>query len=121
MQARLCLKSDIVSINKWLERWGHPLATSEQLPARGYIVPGVAAGFIRDCETGMGMIDSYVSNSLVSSASRNKALNIITEKLLSEPFTHFITMTANDGLVKRFLEHGMIAAPQYLWLVKGGS
>lgn len=121
MTVRRYKPQDITSVNKWLRRHGQATAQPETIPSTGFIVPGVAVGFVRDCETGVGMIDSYASNSLVSSETRHKALDLITEQILKLPFTHFITMTADDGLKLRFTRHGLTPMPEYLWMAKASS
>ncbi len=118
MQARPCLPSDIKSINKWLKRHGMPPSTSEQLPKLGFIVPGVAAGFIRDCETGVGMIDSLISNELVTSETRHKAWEAISEQLLAQPFKYKFIMTADSGMQGRFAKLNFLPAPEYLWMLR---
>ncbi len=119
MIVRRFKQTDIASVNKWLRRHGHPIAQPDGIPATGFIVPGVAVGFVRDCETGVGMIDSYASNSLVSSETRHRALETITKELLKLPFKYFITMTADRGLAHRFQVHGLQLMPGYAWLAKG--
>ena len=121
MTVRRFKPKDISSVNKWLRRHGHPTAQPSAIPAVGFIVPGVAAGFVRDCETGVGMIDSYASNSLVSSETRHQALESITQEILKLPFKYFITMTADRGLAHRFQTHGMKLMPGYAWLAKESS
>lgn len=121
MTVRRFKPKDITSVNKWLRRHGYPIAQLDAIPATGFIVPGVAVGFVRDCETGVGMIDSYASNSLVSSKTRHFALDLITQEILKLPYKYFITMTADDGLVSRFKRYGLTPMPQYLWMAKEGS
>lgn len=121
MQVRRVSRADLRSINNWLSKQKHEQASESMLPAVGFIVPGVAAGFIRDCETSIGMLDSFVSNPTCTGATRHRALEAITAACLSQPFSAFITMTSDLGLQRRFQEHGFAAAPQYLWLIKGGS
>lgn len=119
MTVRQFAPKDITSINKWLRRHGHAEATVTDVPRIGFIVPGVAAGFLRDCENGVGMIDSYVSNPLCKNLTRNQALDSITKSILNQPFKQFITMTENQGLRNRFLKHGMTPMSSYTWFVKG--
>lgn len=121
MTVRPFRPSDLKSVNKWLTRHGHPKTQPSDIPSKGFIVPGVAVGFVRDCETGVGMIDSYVTNSLCSRETRHSALEAVTKKILEQPFKYFITMTADDGLVSRFKNHGLTGLPQYLWLAKVGN
>lgn len=121
MKARLCVKSDLVSLNKWLKRRGYAEANSEQLPSVGFIVPGVAAGFIRNCETGVGMIDSLVSNSLVSSNTRHKAWNAIIKALMQQPFKYKVIMTDDKGMQARFKLQQFTPMPNHLWLFNVGG
>lgn len=118
MQARPCLPSDLNSINKWLKRHGMGTSTSEQLPKLGFIVPGVAAGFIRNCETEVGMIDSLISNPLCSSEARNAAWEAISEQLLACPFKYKFIMTADSGMQARFANLNFLPAPEYLWMLR---
>ncbi len=65
------------------------------------------------------MIDSYATNSLVSSETRHHALEQITEQILELPYKYFITMTADRDLAHRFQVHGLKLMPGYAWLAKG--
>lgn len=89
-------------VNKWLARRGRSPVELSALPKLGYYVPGVAAGFVRSCEGGFGIVDSLVSNSLVSSKSRNAAFEAIYKEILSNPnFNKLIGFTVDEGALIR--------------------
>lgn len=117
MVARTVTKRDLSSINKWLKRHGVPPSTWSDLPKIGFIIPGVAAGFIRDCENGIGMVDNFVTNSLCSKLTRNVALDTILEQLKKQPFRYNIVATADAGLGFRFQKHNFKYAP-LMWLYR---
>lgn len=108
MQARLLNNyTDISSINKWLKKRGHPPISEADMPKLSFIVPGVAACGIRACEGRYGILDSIVTNPLVSPATRDKALNTLFKQALSIPwFKHIIGFTIDDNTHSRALSHG---------------
>lgn len=78
-------KSDLVEM---LRSRDMPVGLADTLPRFGFVaymdkLP-VAAGFTRDIEGGMLMLDSYVSHAVMPGAVRNIALNNITEALLTQ-------------------------------------
>ncbi len=76
-------------------------------PIRSFIIPGVAAGGVRCCEGGYGMMDSLCSNPLVSSATRHKAMQTLWTKLLSiEDFKVVVGFTEDAGTLERAKRHG---------------
>lgn len=118
MQTRPCVKSDIVSINKWLKRRGHPEAISEQLPKTGFIVPGVAVGFIRKAE-GIGIFEALASNPLVSPPTRNKALSSIFKQMENvKGISHIIGMTKEEDVLLRAIESGYNLRVEYRIIIK---
>lgn len=99
-------RTDLASINKWLKRNSHPPVTLQDLPLKGIIVPGVAAGFLREVEGGIAIIDGLCSNPLVSSGTRNSAMNKIYKNLLSMPYKQFIGFTVDAGALERAKRQG---------------
>ncbi len=99
--------SDVKSINKWLKRRGHPLVKYSDLPLIGFIIPGVAVMFLRQCEGGYGIIDSMCSNPLVSSETRHRCMDILYNRTLSIPgFKNLIGFTSDEGALERAKRHG---------------
>lgn len=96
------------SIAKWLHRHGRGLKT--QLPKHSYIVPGVAAIGLRIIEGNLGMIDSLVTNKLVSGPLRNKAIEALVKRAEAQAFalrlTALIAFSTDDNTIKRAFSHG---------------
>jgi len=119
MQARPCVKSDIVSINKWLARRNHPLVSQRELPQIGFIIPGVAAGFIRKVEGRIGIFESVVSNALVSAPVRHKAMGLLFDIISDmKDFEYIMGFTKEGDMLLRAKKHGYIQADKHVIVVK---
>lgn len=103
-----------------------PLHYMNELPKLGYVVyeedAFIAAGFLRKCEGGHALLDSYITNPAMPSAIRDKALDMITEKLLkwgdANGLRQIITMSLDENTLKRSQRHGSIPT-EYKVLVRG--
>lgn len=56
--------------------------TGDVLPPTGFIEVGVAAGFIILTDSGIGMLEGYVSNHKAPSEERHQAFLSVTNRLL---------------------------------------
>lgn len=118
MQARLCVKSDIMSINKWLKRRNHALVTESELPTTGFIVPGVAAGFVRKVEGNIGIFESVVSNALVSSSIRHKAMSVLFDEINNLNFKCIMGFTKEGDMLLRAKAAGYVHANLHALVIK---
>lgn len=115
MQARKVLFRDIPLINKWLQKHNHAPIDYGTSPAIGYIVPGVAVGFLRKCEGYVGLFDGLATNPLVSKSARNRALNAIYSSILKEPgFNTIIGWTLDASAFDRAVQQGFTPLPHAL-------
>lgn len=87
------------------------------LPHLGYIVEGIAAGFLRQCEGPYGLIDGYITNPTKTSEERNEALDIITESLINDAkakgINHLLAFTRDNGILERAKKHGFAHLPHH--------
>lgn len=74
--------SDILQIDDWCKARNLPMINPSLLPDTGYVVDGIAAGFLYLTNSKVGLLDSYISNPESAGSDRNIALDQITEKLL---------------------------------------
>lgn len=81
------------------------------LPKLGFIVPGVAAGFIRYCEGDMSLFDSVVTNPLASSNTRHRALDAIMDDVKTFGGRHILGITEDAGTLERGAAHGFRKLP----------
>ena len=82
MSARRFIKEDLPQINRWQALLEMPLTTYEDLPAIGYIVPGICAGFLFQTDSSVCMLDGYIANPEVLGSKRKEALNAVTDLLI---------------------------------------
>ena len=109
-----------------LARWyrGHKKAIPpfSSLPAVGFIVDGVAAAFLYQTDGGIGLLENYIRNPNIDSASANQALDELTQVLLATSkelgLTKVIGLTKNARIVKRAKQNGMAHVGQYEMIVR---
>lgn len=118
MMVRQFSPRDLASVNKWLKRRGSPEESIDMLPSVGYIVPGVAAAFLRNIENNFGMFESLVTNSLASSKTRNTALEELFKAISQHGFKVVIGFSRDDSAISRALASGYKEADGYKLLVK---
>lgn len=84
----------------------------DSLPEVGFIVPGLAAGFIRKVEGGYGLVDGYVTHPLMPPGQRDAALDLVTKALITyaedNGITHLIAITREQNIVTRAQKHGYV-------------
>lgn len=118
MNTRMFKDSDIKSLNKWLSKRGAPTVEDHELPYIGFIVPGVAVGFIRQAEGGVAMLEGFCSNPWVSSATRHRAMDAIFSSLLTYGnYKKYFGYTVDAGTFMRAQTHGF-RPTDYVTLVK---
>lgn len=110
MKVREYEESDFASIQRWLHKWNHEKITSEQLPETGFVVPGVAIGFVRMVEGNMAIFDSMVSNPYASQRLRHNALDDLVGHIMAhlkaDGVTKVLAFTVDDGTLTRAKRHG---------------
>lgn len=80
------------------------------LPKNGFIVSGVAAGFLYKTDSKLGLIENFVTNPNACSDDRNKALNLIIDSIIELCFRYkiksLIGTTKHENLLNRSLNKG---------------
>lgn len=96
------------------------------LPEYGYIAfeqqfP-IAAGFIRRCERGVAMLDSYITCAKEPPEKRDEALDLITKALVKDAKAlEIITLLAfslDQNIIIRAMKHGFVATPHVMTMLK---
>lgn len=108
MQTRLLNNNDYNSVQKWLHLQGHkPI---DHMPFITYVIPGVCVGALRHMEGDYCLMDSVVTNPYVSAATRDKALDIMFEKLITvateSQYKCIMGITTIESMHMRAIAHG---------------
>lgn len=94
---------------RWMQAWGQPLSL-DALPTTGFIIPGVAAGFLYRTDSSVAWIEGLVASRDVSAEIRGKALDQIVRALRAEArrsgFKILLGYTQFQAVVDRALRHG---------------
>lgn len=81
-RARYFAEKDIDQIQDWLSQRNLPAIPGDYLPVSGFIVEGVAVGFILFTNSSLGIFDYFISNPKADLKDRSQAISDITESLL---------------------------------------
>lgn len=83
IECRKYRDEDFEEIRSWFDKRGIPLEL-ESLPKVGFIMPGIAAGFLMQTDTTTCILEPFIANPFTLKKSREVALDSIFELLLKE-------------------------------------
>lgn len=111
--------SDLPELQTWLiARKLNPVPASE-LPALGFVVPGVACAFVRAIEGNYCLMDSLASNPAASAETRNAALEMLFNAVLAGAQGRAILgITVDDGTLVRAQAFGFKKSDHVLLVLK---
>ena len=107
------------TINGWRKNHGLELLEAWELPIIGFMafyddIP-VAAAFLRQCEGGLGIMDSLISDPEVMGAIRHVALDRLFQKIIERGtdigLKAIIGYTVDDSTHSRSVRHGFKQLP----------
>jgi hypothetical protein len=94
---------------RWMEAWGQTISP-DALPTTGFIVPGIAAGFLYRTDSSIAWIEGLVASRDISAEIRGLALDEIVRALRAEArrsgFKILLGYTQLQAVVDRALRHG---------------
>lgn len=112
---------DMEEMASWYAAHSNPSPKASSLPAIGFIVPGVAVGFLRRVEGGYGHIDGLISNPSTPSDVRHQAIDAIAHKLLQvakeEGMEGVLVYSKDESTIVRSEKHGFVKLPHTLLAV----
>lgn len=81
----------------------------------------VAMGFIRRVEGDYAILDSYITNACMASELRDRALDVITRKLIkmaeANNIKKLIAFSQEPNIITRSMKHGMSKMPYEFTLI----
>lgn len=112
-------RDDFEHVNQWLDERSMPLAPAEELPNVGFIAykegQPVAAAFLRNCEGGVGVFDSMITNPKTPLFTRHIAIEILIDKVMiyarENRVRRLLAFTTNDGILRRSKKRGFVQQP----------
>lgn len=116
-------KNDYRQYHQWfIDRALHP-PKQEHLPPTGFIIDGVAAGFLIKTDAHMAILDYYATNPKADSKSRHEALEEITSELIvlasKMKFKAIKVGTCFEDIKERAIKHGFRNLGEYTVLIRG--
>lgn len=82
VKPRKFLPEDYIQLEGWSNDREVKAPPLEYLPSTGYIVDGVACGFLYLTNSAVGLLEGFITNPNADKNDRNKALDSITLKLI---------------------------------------
>lgn len=76
-------KEDYIEVSGWFHSRSISI-TEDYLPPTGFIVPGIAAGFVYATDANFCIFESFIGNPQVSKEERQKALREIVPAMIRE-------------------------------------
>lgn len=93
----------------WYTGHGQPIPDRELMPETGFMVQGLAAGFLYVTDSKLGIIEFLISNPDSNKEERDRAIDLVVKRLEIEAIDWDIKgifITTNVGSVmKRALKH----------------
>lgn len=112
---------DFEAIDSWYKSRGSK-ASKDLLPKIGFIVPGVAAGFLMQTDTGCCILEPFIANRYTDKAERHSALDAIMRDLIYEAktlgFSRIFGFSSNEPMIARSLKHGFVIVEESTTVVK---
>lgn len=110
---------DVSILKEWISKRDISTEFTDSIPELGFMVyeqdEKIAAGFIRLCEGGYGIIEGFTSNPNKSPSIRNEALDLLlNHMLLSSKSINLKILwgyTTDKNTKERSMRHGFVCLP----------
>lgn len=116
-EVRVFRGEDKGMLDSWWEAHNLPLIPLSSLPATGYMVQGVAAGFLYLTNSDVAFIENYISNPKAIYVERQAALDAVTARLIEcamqNGYNYLVALTQSQAIYERALRFGFSNAGAY--------
>lgn len=109
IQSRKYKLDDYGELSEW---WAarRIVMAKDVLPPTGFIVPGIAAGFLIKTDTSCCIIEPFIANPRANKHDRDKALNKIMLDLIEEAkncgFSRIFGFSSRESMIERAVNCG---------------
>lgn len=83
--------SDYETISNWYKGHGHHIPRRTFFPGIGFIVEGIAVGFLFRTDSEVCIIEGFLSNKKAPNRDKAKAFDMIMESILYEAKRHYFS------------------------------
>jgi hypothetical protein len=95
---------------KWLSFYDMEPIEAAHLPPTGFVVEGLAMGFLYKSDSKAAQIETLISNGYAPREARDAATDLVVEAIIAEArasgFLVLLGITSLDAVVQRALKHG---------------
>lgn len=117
---RLYESDDYPTIQEWYVARGVPVPLPGDFPKVGFIEDLCAAGFLTETDTPCAILDFFISNPECPAGDRSKALDLITQNLISHAkrkgFRRVICTTSVPAIHKRAVSMKFVPIKEH-WIL----
>lgn len=121
MQSRKYVDEDFKSIIEWYDS-RHIRPAQDMIPPTGFIVPGIAAGFLMRTDTSACILEPFIANPRANKHDRDRALNSIMNDLIHEAkelgYDRVFGFSSHERMIERAVSHGFIVVEESTTVVK---
>lgn len=117
-QLRKFTADDYAVLEGWWKAYDWAPIPPAMLPATGYIVEDLCAGFLYKTDSCVSLIEWVIANPNADKVERNLAVSDLIDKLCEEAkatgFQVVIAMTAHERLINRYESKGFVKNTPYV-------
>ncbi len=109
MEVRAIEASDMEAIDTWqaLHNWQ---IRSDVLPETGFIIEGIAAGWVYETNSPVAILEPVIGNPLASKALRTEGLDRLLNHMVkwsqAQGYKHLVAATSHPSFINRSTDYG---------------
>lgn len=111
LECRKYNHEDFYSIIEWYEA-RHIRPAQDMIPPTGFIVPGIAAGFLMRTDTSACILEPFIANPHANKEDRDRALNSIMGDLIEEArnlgYDRVFGFSSRESMIERAVFQGFV-------------
>jgi hypothetical protein len=116
MEVRKYQPSDYFELCTWWELQKWPSMGQDHLPENGFIVEGIAAGFLYKTDSKFALMEFIIANPKTEKETRAQALDLVIDSLLNLAkeldFKSVFSSITHPKLLQRYQQHGFVVTDE---------